>query len=564
MKKFHIILCILFVQFGFAQNSIKTATFSSEAAEEIFIHYNASLLVPGESLYYKVYNVIKKNHEASQISKVANVKLLNSRGEVIFHHKLNLEDSTSGSDYLIPADLPSGIYTLMGYTNWMKNYDLKGVFESQILIINPYLKNIDKNLSIADKENSAPTKNNVSATKDKLGIELNKDSYGKREKVSISFSDDLEILEGANISVSVRKYDELNGIKQPSSKNFNNAEVENFKMRFLPEMRGRIISGRIENEKNPELIKNLAVAYYVPNAPERFRVFETTTDGSFSFALEEPVEYEKAYLKVTKGLNTDYKINIDSSFIDYRIKSPEKIVISSSIKNELQQRAVYNQIQQSYLTIKSDSITPGEQKDDFFGKKATVYDLDEYTRFSTLEEVFVEIIQFASFKKKGDIYIPNIRTYNAETDFGNPPLLLIDGVIVLDYNDFYYMDAKLIEKISIVRDKYFYGPEIYQGIIIVETIKEDVSDNKADYTLNMIKSQPVKYYYSPNYSSAEKKAELSRIPDYRSQLLWQPGFNKKGIEFFTSDLTGLFKIKIEGFLKNGKGISLQRTFEVTE
>ncbi len=115
-----------------------------------------------------------------------------------------------------------------------------------------------------------------------------------------------------------------------------------------------------------------------------------------------------------------------------------------------------------------------------------------------------------------------------------------------------------------LRDKYFYRPEVFQGIIMVETIKEGTPDFKADHTLDMVQTEPSKVYYSPDYSSAEKRAQLSRIPDYRPQLFWQTELKQNSFEFFTSDLTGIFKIKVEGFQKNGKGISLEKTFKVTE
>ena len=564
MRKNFIILFILFAQIGFAQQSKEKAVFSSAAAEEMFIHYNAPLLLPGESLYYKVYNLIKDSHRESEISKVANVKLLNSDGDEIFHHKLNLENGTSYSDYLIPADLASGIYTLLGYTNWMKNYDLKGAFESQILIINPYLKNSEKNIRISDNPNDAPKKSQNSSADQQLEMKLNKSSFGKREKVTVSFTGDNEILEDAQFSISVRKDDKFIDLTTPSSTNFKTGEIEPFKMQILPEMRGRIISGRVERNNDNKNNRKLSIGFYVPNAPEKFRVFETSEDGSFKVSIEEPIAYEKAYLKVTEDLDTGYRISIDSSSLDYKLQDPQTIVIPASAKSDLEQRAVYNQIQQSYLAVRSDSVSRTSKEGDFFGNKAMVYNLDDYTRFSTMAEVFVEIIQFASFKKEEDVYVPEISGYNSQTDFGNKPLLLIDGAMITDYNYFYYMDAKLIEKISIVRDKYFYGPQIYQGIIIVETVKEDIPNFKADYTLDIIPTETAKYYYSPDYSSEASIAELARIPDYRSQLFWQPEVGNKEINFFTSDLTGTFRIQIEGFQKNGKSISLEKTFEVKE
>ncbi|PTX42997.1 hypothetical protein C8P64_1521 [Christiangramia gaetbulicola] len=564
MKTKLIIFCLLLVQFGFAQQNRDGSVFSAEAAEEIFIHYNAPLLIPGESLYYKVYNLINANHQKSDISKIVNVKLLKSNGDVVFHHILNLEEGASYSDYLIPADLPSGIYSLIGYTNWMKNHGLKGIFDSKILIINPYLKNADENISISEEQKSSGFTNNELSAESDFQINLNKDIFDRREKIEVSLLGDLDVLEQADFSVSVRKVEEVPGLQTVSSKNLDKDQVNDFQVKFIPEMRGRILSGKIENKNNTVLDKDLSVAYFVPNSPEKFRVFETSKDGSFKFVLQEPIKDEKAYLKVIDDSDYDYQILIDSSLIDYEVKQAGKVVIPNSVKNEIEQRAIYNQIQQSYLAKKADAVVNKNSKGNFFGDKAMLYDLDNYTRFSTVPEVFVEIIQFASFKKEGDMFIPNIRTYNTETDFGNPPLLIIDGVVILDYNTFYYMDAKLIEKIYVVRDKYFYGPEVYQGIILVETVKVDTPAFSADHSLEMIPTEPIKDYYSPDYSTAEKRAELSRIPDYRSQLFWSPELSANKFEFFTSDIIGTFQIKIEGFQKNGEAISLEKTFQVRD
>ena len=85
---------------------------------------------------------------------------------------------------------------------------------------------------------------------------------------------------------------------------------------------------------------------------------------------------------------------------------------------------------------------------------------------------------------------------------------------------------------------------------------------------NYIKSAKIlpyqkdKEYYNPNYA----KEQLQRIPDYRYQLLWSPQVimdqKENNLSFYSSDLDGVFEINLEGFSKEGKPISISKTFEV--
>jgi CTP-dependent riboflavin kinase len=73
---------------------------------------------------------------------------------------------------------------------------------------------------------------------------------------------------------------------------------------------------------------------------------------------------------------------------------------------------------------------------------------------------------------------------------------------------------------------------------------------------------PHKIYYQPNYEKDFDK--LKHIPDYRTQLYWNPNMtlDQKEITFYTSDIKGIYQVKIEGFTNEGKYISAVKYFRV--
>jgi hypothetical protein len=72
-----------------------------------------------------------------------------------------------------------------------------------------------------------------------------------------------------------------------------------------------------------------------------------------------------------------------------------------------------------------------------------------------------------------------------------------------------------------------------------------------------------KSYNFPSYNAVN----TNKRPDQRDQLYWDPNFtisgdNKSIIEFYTSDVTGLFEIVVEGYRGNGEPVSMVMSFMV--
>jgi len=115
--------------------------------ERVFVHHNTSLLFTGEYLYYKLYCFNESIDNLSKTSKIAYVELIGEHGQIIFKHKIKLDEGLGQGDFFVPTSIPSGNYKLLAYTQWMRNASGNNFFSSDISIINPYKVNQSEILS---------------------------------------------------------------------------------------------------------------------------------------------------------------------------------------------------------------------------------------------------------------------------------------------------------------------------------------------------------------------------------------------------------------------------------
>jgi hypothetical protein len=230
------------------------------------------------------------------------------------------------------------------------------------------------------------------------------------------------------------------------------------------------------------------------------------------------------------------------------------------------ERSILNQIDNAYFSIKPDTIKPLMPRKPFtYYEKTTSYNLDDFTRFSTMKDVFTELIKhvWTGTDRHGKTVL-KVRNYeyNEETDF--LPLVFIDGVFVQDHEQLLTYNARKVEKIIVLRDRYEFGTQNYQGVILVETIQGDYQNIlSGDYLVSsaLFKPQQRKSYYQQKYDNSNSIL-TNRIPDFRSQLLWVPLIKliarEMNFQFFTSDTPGDYEISLEGITVEGKLVSLRQ------
>ncbi len=568
-------------------NASDNNKYQSLSQEDVFVHYNTSLLFVGEYFFYKVYCVNTRINRPSKISKIAYVELVGEEGSVVFKHKLELIDSEGFSDFFIPTSVPSGNYKLLAYTRWMKNLgETRNLFQANISIVNPYIGNQYAISNTRINKGEGFEKHFVKGTGTKPKTKLNraegfsltpnKKVFKKREAITLTLRNHRRTLGYGNYSLSVKKLEPVPHSDLKSSFDFNtkrNSKIYPKGIVYAPELSGSLITGQVFDKETNLPVKDINVAISVSGKNFFFRVATSNFNGNFRFWLDPDYESDSAIIQVIGDIKEKYKIELyNDDIINYSSLSFASFSITPDMKDLIIERSVYNQIENAYYGIKPDTIKTTTPKKPFtYYEKITSYKLDDFTRFSTMKDVFKELVKHVwtenDSSEKKVIKVRNYE-YNEETEF--LPLVFIDGVFVQEHGDLLEYNALKVDNISVLRDRYKFGTQDYQGVILIETIAEDFTNKiSGDFlkNVNLFMPQQRKRYFRQAYE--EKNNQLTkRTPDFRSQLFWEPSINltsnEMNFQFFTSDNLGNYQISLEGFTQEGESVSIREIISVVE
>ena len=540
---FSFITVNLFSQIKISQNLFEQ--FKTLPKEQIFVHFNSNLLICGENLLFKIYNLHKEDKTLSNLSKIAYLELIDSNKKTIIKKKISLNKGEGFGDIFIPSEIESGNYKLIAYTKWMKNFN--SYFNDDIFIINPFQEKITFNHS---------------SIEDKKPIVYDY-THNTREIVTLYLDQIIKTQGNYSISVKKENYGILNLKSSPL--NFSNEKKDFFLKNedkiFIPEFRGQLIVGKLHSPSNKK-IKNIRVGLSIIENDKIFKISSTNKDGYFIFNIASPFLSKNVYVKTLEN-NEDYKISFP---IEETLNLLEldffPIKTTSRLIETINKRSVYTQIQNAYNEVIKDSIKKISTDSSIFKDKIIQYNLDSYTRFNTMKETFVEIINDAWVAKKNGKNRFYVRNNSTTTNTNIQPLIIIDGYIITDHEELLDINPRTIQTISLLTEKYKLNSKIYEGVIVLKSKKNNYTPKKqkslVNYSIKTISPQK-KYFYQKYLSNNNK----SRIPDYRTQLFWNPkiSFSEK-ITFYTSDVKGDFSIEIQGFTNKGEPIHITKYLHV--
>jgi len=571
MKKRIILLLTIILSMGLnsqVDKSTINVDLSKLAEENTVITTNTNIILVGEYLYYKL--LILSEGKPSQISKVAYVELIGPDKESVLKHTLAINNSSANSRLFIPSQLNSGHYKLLAYTNLNKNNVKKSIAILDLYIINGFTSKNQPNTTKLESVNLEKSNviKKVESINEKILIKPSKTIYKNREAVSIDVLTNSEYQNGDYL-LSIRKLDSLNIINANSVNKIALSQSNKF---YIPEIRGQLIIGQLSNIKSVTNIKDKKIALSISGKDYVFKISNSNKSGLFYFSLDNNFKKNEIILQVIEEDKESYKIELlDNTLKNLENLSFKQLQIDKTLKYYIEQRNIKNQIENAYYESKQDSIIAKTKPKAFYKpKEEKKYILDDYTRFPTVRETFIEVLLEAAVRKKGDSY--RILVYDDYDEKKNKtikdidPLILVDGLVVQNNNDLMNYDPKKIESISIVKGQYLYGPKLYQGIIDVSTFNQDfkttVSGNFFLETKIEV-AENATNYYQPDYSDNTKN---KRVPDYRRQLVWLPKVDLENkintFKTYTSDDKGVYEIKLEGYSKNGEFVSTTNYFEV--
>jgi len=349
----------------------------------------------------------------------------------------------------------------------------------------------------------------------------------------------------------------------------NTNEIKIGSQIYLPELRGELISGKIVSNTDGSTVSDQDISLSISGDEGLVKISRSDANGVFYFNLDGSDRKSEILLEIVEGSTNDSKIILDAiAPLNLKTTGFKQITVSPDLNTMIREQSIFNQVESAFFEQKADSLLTINSGLPVYKDFQETYVLDDYNRFKTFRETLVEIIENVFMRKiKGELTLQ----VRSEDEFfvhsNDTPLLLIDGILVQDLNNLLEYDIKKIDRINISRNEYYIGPKRYQGIVSIDTRQDDYAEQIGAENLLKIEIDgplPVKEYYFQDYSG-KSSSDKKHIADFRQQLLWRPNVELKQetiLEFFTSDNTGDFEIRLEGFRALGEPVSLSETIHV--
>ncbi|MEO6733016.1 MAG: hypothetical protein ABIN01_17460 [Ferruginibacter sp.] len=339
--------------------------------------------------------------------------------------------------------------------------------------------------------------------------------------------------------------------------------------RFLPELNGHIINGKITALQPGLPLDGVSAYLSVPGTPTQFQISMADKKGTVKFELKNFYSSADIIAQTNTEYDSLYKVDIEQPFsTDYSQKqlAPVNLTIENAA---LLKMYIASQVQNSFSYTKlNQSTLPLPDTTAFYLRPDVTYLLDNYVRFTTLEEVLREYVLEVGVRPRGGKF--HLPVYDAldKTLFSEDPLVLLDGVAIFDLKKLMKYDPLKIRKLEVVTRPYFLGTSVFYGIVNFTTYTGDIEGFEIDPRATIVDYEGLQLqrdFYSPVYETATQS--LSRIPDFRNLLYWSPTITttnngKEQAAFYSADIPGRYAIVVQGISDDGRAGSGISYFEV--
>jgi len=264
-----------------------------------------------------------------------------------------------------------------------------------------------------------------------------------------------------SFSVSVRKTDSLPTPKTVNSIDFLNSSLTKNnsipkKNLLLPEFRGEIISGKIIAKDSSKELKEKTIGLSIPGRNFAFKIVTTDQQGNFHFILDEQPNALNVVVQIMEKDRNEYSIvlNETTPINNVSLSFSNKLRLVAKNKKDIENRSVANQIENNYYKHKKDSLLSIPKTFPFYYPLQKEYVLDDYTRFPTLKETIIEVLNEVYYKREKDSYSIHIRNHSLQGETYGEALVMVDGLLVQDTNELFEYDMQNIYKVSYVDQAY--------------------------------------------------------------------------------------------------------------
>lgn len=528
-------------------------------AEEIQVHLTQTYLFPGEVLGFAIYCTNPLFPEL-ELSRMAFIELVSDRNTSVLRKKVLLEQGKGSGVFILPDNLESGIYTIMAYTNWLKNFGEDAFFYQNVLIINPEQAATHGMDTSGYSLAYIPWPENINVAEDGIRLFPDKNKYAAREKVNLNI---MPVKDGREdtgwvFSISVNlKEPALNS--QSHNKPEKQPDIQADDIVYLPDFKGIRLTGKIENTSGA--LRGARIIISEPGPGTDIQSTLSDAEGNFHFLLE-PEEGGKDIVFTLPG--NDARIRLEEPFWNGFRNPPVRQVLylNKNLAAYLEGKYIHLQLQQKFNRenfMQADQLN-GQVKDNerFYHHQPRIINIDDYVLLDSLPEYFYELVPSVKYTFARGKYDIKVLDKVNKSYFDIPPGVFIDGVLFSDYNQIARIPVPAIKSIRVLPELYYYHDLSFGGIIDLHTKKSDFT--AVQLLPNMTRlvfplaSYPEMEYHPVDYSVPGTD---DRSPDFRHLLCWEPQIivgagGENTIQLYTGDVSGEFIVRVAGISSQGK------------
>jgi len=341
---------------------------------------------------------------------------------------------------------------------------------------------------------------------------------------------------------------------------------------FIPEAGGHIIYGQVTDAISGLPTKQIVTYLSTPSKTIDLYVSRSNQNGQIQFEMKNFVGNKELILQTNTTQDSSYVIKVQNPFLEkYSGTIIPAFDLSENSRKEIEQRSIHMQVQNTFYREKINRFTtPAIDSIPFYGKADERYRLDDYTRFSTMEEVMREYVPGVLVRKtKGKFHFKTLDHLNRDI-FNDNPLVLVDGLPVFKIDKIMAFDPRKVKKLDVLTRKYYLGALSFDGIVSYTTYGGDLATFQPDpksLIINYEGLQPYREFFAPRYES--QQARETKLPDVRTLLFWSPvastdNAGKGQVDFYTSDIPGKYAVVVQGITRAGEPVSSSTLVEVKD
>jgi len=333
---------------------------------------------------------------------------------------------------------------------------------------------------------------------------------------------------------------------------------------FLPEYYGHIINAKIVNAQNNTPAQGIITYLGVPGKRVQLYTSQSDSSGRLSFFTKDFYGPGEVIIQTNELVDSTYRIDMISPFSEqYSRTTYPPFEFHGDMTRALQDHSLGIQALNIYTgNLLKQYFNPVTDSSAFYGTPYKTYKLDDFTRFTTMEEDLREYVSEDNIVNTHGNF--HIKPLNHRGFLDSDPLCLVDGIPVFNINKIFTIDPLKVRKLEVVPFRYYYGPAVVEGVFSFTTYKGDLGGVELDPRALVVDYEGMQLhreFYSPTYDN--EALVNSRIPDFRSVLYWTPEVNTSGpVSFYTSDQPGKYVGVVQGLTASGDAGSQYFMFEV--